>query len=107
MEKITTAAAKTMANVCVMGLTGLTATNLQTLASLVDNSYTVLKTVGVEFVTIDGQCVAIDDLFNQVMERLGDALLQAVSMNAHFVRSAMVCDDGYGTKTVVVTLHRD
>ena len=107
MEKITTAAAKTLANVCVMKLTGLTATNLQTLASLVDNSFTVLKTVGVEFVVLDDQCLDLEDLYNQVMGKLSDALLQAVSMNAHYVRSAEVRDDGYGTKSVVITLHRD
>jgi hypothetical protein len=107
MEKITTAAAKTLANVCVMRLTGLSAANLQSLGRLADNSYTVLETVGVEFVVLDGQCVGLSDLFSQVMDKLEDALLASVSMNAHFVRGAEVRDDGFGTKTVVVTLHRD
>ena len=107
MEKITTAAAKTLAEIIVMRLTGLTAMNLQTLARLADNSFTVLKTVGVEFVTVDDQTVAIDDLYNQVMGKLEDALLSSVSMVTHFVRDAEIRDNGYGEKTVIVTLHRD
>ena len=107
MEKITTAAAKSLANIIVMRLTGLTAVNLQTLAQIANDSYSVLKTVGVDSLVIDGQYGDLDVLFNQAMEKLEDALLSAVSMNAHYVRSAEVRDDGYGTKTVMVTLHRD
>lgn len=107
MEKITTAAAKTLAEITVMRLTGLSAANLQSLGRLADNSFTILKTVGVEFVVLDDQCVAIDDLFNQVMDKLENALLASVSMPTHFVRGAEIRDNGFGEKTVVVTLHRD
>ena len=107
MEKITTAAAKTLVEVTVMRLTGLTAMNLQTLAGLADNSFTVLKTVGVEYLAFDDQTVGLNDLYRQVMERLEDALLQTVSINTHFVKSAEIRDDGFGTKTVLVVLHRD
>jgi hypothetical protein len=107
MEKITTAAAKTLAEITVMRLTGLSAENLQTIGRLADNSFTILETVGVEFVVLDGQCVGLSDLFNQVMDRIEDAILASVSMPTHFVRGAEVRDDGYGEKTVVVTLHRD
>lgn len=107
MEKITTAAAKSLANITAVRLTGLTAVNLQTLAQIANDSYSVLKTVGVDSLVIDGQCAELDVLFNQAMERLEDALLSIVSMNAHFVRSAEIRDNGYGEKTVIVTLHRD
>ena len=107
MEKITTAAAKTLAEIIVMRLTGLTAMNLQTLARLADDSYSVLKALGVEELVIDDQRNGLHVLYNQAMDKLEDALLSSVSMNTHFVRSATVIDDCDGTKTVVVTLHRD